>query len=154
MAGAPNTVHATAIALDGRAALIRGQSGSGKSDLALRCLGLAENPLVPGKFELIADDQVELSVRKDTVFARPPAAIQGLIEVRGVGLYKFPFCKEAHVKLIVDLVPPQRIARLPDTNETTLLGDIAIPRLKLSAFEPSAPLKLAVMLTGQQRMNS
>jgi len=47
---APILVHATAIAIDGRAVLLRGPSGAGKSDLALR--------LIDAGARLVADDQV------------------------------------------------------------------------------------------------
>ena len=60
MAAAPETIHATCIAVGGRAVLLRGPSGSGKSDLALRCLTLAPTPLTPLAAQLVADDRVVL----------------------------------------------------------------------------------------------
>src|SRR5689334_23520913 len=56
LAEASENVHATAIALGGNAALIRGAPGSGKSDLALRCLAIAPTALVPCPASLVADD--------------------------------------------------------------------------------------------------
>ena len=70
-------VHATAIAIDGKGVLLRGPSGSGKSDLALR---LSEAGGV-----LIGDDRIALSVRDDFVVARVPETIAGKLENCGVG---------------------------------------------------------------------
>ncbi len=46
---AADTHHGTAIAIGGSAALIVGKSGAGKSDLALRCLATAHEPLIPAR---------------------------------------------------------------------------------------------------------
>lgn len=146
MGGVPETVHATAIALGDRAALIRGPSGSGKSDLALRCLGLAPSNLLPKPFKLVSDDRVVLAVRSGSLYAAPPPTIEGLIEVRGVGLIKVPFDTDARVSLIVDLVAPDAVPRLPDSRLTTSVKGIEVPAHTLAAFENSAPLKLALML--------
>ena len=73
-------LHATAVAIDGRAVLLRGPSGSGKSDLALR--------LIDAGARLVADDQSELSRRGDVLMVRAPATIAGLIEVRGLGILR------------------------------------------------------------------
>ncbi len=62
---AAELVHGTCVALGQRAALLRGPSGSGKSDLALRFLFLARRG--PAALEapvLVADDQVRLSPRR------------------------------------------------------------------------------------------
>ena len=63
------TLHTSTVALDGRAVLISGPSGSGKSDLALRLLDRG--------FVLVSDDQT--IVRKDgnRLLATAPAAIAG-----------------------------------------------------------------------------
>ena len=73
-------VHATAVAIDGRALLLRGPSGAGKSDLALR--------LIDAGARLIADDQSVLRREGGRLLAAVPAAIAGLIEVRGVGILR------------------------------------------------------------------
>lgn len=53
--------RATAIELNKAAALIEGPSGSGKSDLALRCIGRGAR--------LISDDYVELEKNGDKLLA-------------------------------------------------------------------------------------
>ncbi|HJZ14329.1 MAG TPA: hypothetical protein VJ251_02575, partial [Stellaceae bacterium] len=84
---APILVHATAIAIDGRAVLLRGPSGAGKSDLALR--------LIDGGARLVADDQAELRRAGERVMVRAPAEIAGLIEVRGIGILQVEPLAEA-----------------------------------------------------------
>lgn len=151
--GAPETLHATAIVAAGRAALIRGPSGSGKSDLALRCLALAPSPLIPSPTHLVSDDQVCVSIDGDAVMLSPPAAIAGLLEVRGIGIIRVPEAATGNwpLHLVVDLVAEGvSIERLPDPWPTTLIQGRPVRLLRLRPFEPSAPAKLlmALMIDG------
>lgn len=147
--GAARLVHGTAIGLDGRAALIRGESGAGKSDLALRCLMQPATPLVPGEARLVADDQVLAEVVSGQVRLRCPPPIHGLIEVRGLGVLRVPALEVAELALLVDLVAPGEVERLPDPDASAELLGVRLPRLALCAFEPSAPLKLLLALQGR-----
>jgi serine kinase of HPr protein (carbohydrate metabolism regulator) len=133
----PILVHATAIAIDGRAVLLRGPSGAGKSDLALR--------LIDGGARLIADDQVELRRAGERVLVAAPAAIAGLMEVRGVGILQVEPLAEAALAMCVDLVPSAEIERLPEIRSEDVLG-IAVPSVPLSPFEASAVAKLRFAL--------
>jgi serine kinase of HPr protein (carbohydrate metabolism regulator) len=126
-------VHATAVALAGRAVLLRGPSGSGKSDLALR--------LIDAGAELIADDQSELSREGETILVRAPAPIAGLFEVRGIGIVRLAPCPGAPLALIADLVAPERVERLPQLAREPILG-LPIPVVALAPFEASAAAKL------------
>ena len=91
----PLLMHGTAVAIEGRAVLLRGASGAGKSDLGLR--------LIDAGGRLIADDQSELCRSGDTIVVRAPAAIVGLIEVRGVGILRLDAIVDAPLALLVDL---------------------------------------------------
>jgi serine kinase of HPr protein (carbohydrate metabolism regulator) len=132
-------VHATCVAIDGAGVLLRGPSGSGKSDLALR--------LIDGGARLVADDQVAVSREGRTVTARAPTALGGRIEVRGVGIVEIDPLDAAPVALVVDLAPPDFVERLPARHECDLLG-APVRWMALSPFEASAPAKvrLAVRL--------
>ena len=131
-------VHATAILVDDMGILIRGPSGCGKSDLALR--------MIDGGAKLIADDQTDLVRAGDAVEARAPASIAGLLEVRGLGIVKAPSAPVARLGLVVDLVAPDQMERLPGANYVELLG-VRLRLLRLCAFEAStsAKLRLAVV---------
>jgi serine kinase of HPr protein (carbohydrate metabolism regulator) len=129
--------HGTAVALGGLGVLLRGPSGSGKSDLALRLIAVGA--------QLVADDQVMLARIDDRVWMAPPAGIAGLLEVRGQGIRRVAHLHSACLALIGDLLPPEQIERLPEPARTPLLG-IDIPVLQLAPFEASAAAKLALAL--------
>src|SRR5437868_3206290 len=99
-------VHGTTVALEGEGVLLRGPSGGGKSDLALR--------LIDAGARLVADDQTEIACEAQALVARSPQTIAGRIEVRGVGIIKVPTMPSAPVRLAVDLVAPDRVERLPE----------------------------------------
>lgn len=140
-------VHATAIALGARAVLIRGPSGSGKSDLALRCLMQPPGGLIAEPAKLLADDQVEVVRIGARLEGRAPATLAGLIEVRGVGILTVPSTPAAEIALVVDIVPSgQSIERLPDPAPTVAILGVSLPQLRISPFESSAPAKLLLAL--------
>lgn len=149
-------VHATAIAVDGRAALIRGPSRAGKSDLALRCiLGGAHLPLAGGGREhvladLVSDDQVVLERIGGGLRARAPDTIAGLIEVRGMGCVRLRAVSEAAVELVVDLTQDARIARLPDPPVSAEILGVRLPVLELDPHLASSPFKLLMWLGGMR----
>ena len=135
-------VHATCIAVEGpagpRGILLRGASGAGKSDLALR--------LIDQGARLVADDQCALSLGPGpNLIARAPETLAGQIEVRGVGIVETPPLAEAAVALIVDLVPGGPLERMPAAREETLLG-VTVPCLALDPFEASALAKLRLAM--------
>ena len=132
-----DTVHATAVSVSGMGILLRGPSGSGKSDLALR--------LVDAGAMLVADDCVLLSRQGGEVVAAAPATIAGRMEVRGLGIVRVPCAGPTPLRLVVDLVRPEAVERLPKAAETVLLG-VAIPLMTLAPFETSAPAKLRLAL--------
>jgi HPr kinase/phosphorylase len=146
----PPSVHGTTIAMrlpaGWVAAMIRGPSGAGKSDLALRCLSGQCGPLVPYPTILVADDRTILLPTGAYLSASAPDTLRGLIEVRGVGLLTVPFLQSAPLVLLVDLVTPALISRLPDGQTDTLDGGCIVPLLKVSAFQASSPLKVLLAL--------
>lgn len=97
-------IHATAVAIDGQAVLLRGPPGAGKSDLALR--------LIDGGARLISDDQAALRREGANIVVCAPATIVGLIEVRGLGILRIDPVDEAPLGLLVDLVSSIEVERL------------------------------------------
>lgn len=130
-------MYGTVVALDGWGVVLRGKSGSGKSDLALR--------LIDGGAVLVADDQIQLVLSGGLVHASAPAAIAGLLEVRGVGVVPMPARARVPLALIVNLVPLEDVSRLPDAKMENILG-LDLPVLDLFAFGASAPQKVKVAL--------
>jgi|SRR5581483_173907 len=127
------TVHATAVAVDGIAVLLRGPPGSGKSDLALR--------LIDDGARLIADDQTVLVRRGDALHAAPPETIAGRLEVRGLGIVTLDFAADLRVAAVFDLVPPHAIERLPEPDVVEFLT-IRLPLVRLDPLPASAAAKV------------
>jgi serine kinase of HPr protein (carbohydrate metabolism regulator) len=129
-------LHATTVAIDGRAVLIEGASGAGKSDLALR--------LIDRGAVLVSDDYSHIVRRDRRVLASAPLTIAGKIEVRGLGIIDMPHVRDVPVDLIVSLREPA--ARLPEPGEARTLLGIAVPLLALDGREASAAIKVELAL--------
>jgi HPr kinase/phosphorylase len=143
---ATDTHHGTAIALGTAAALIIGPSGSGKSDLALRCIASAPSLIVPEPAVLIADDRVIIERVGAGLQASAPKTILGKLEVRGMGIVTVPFRPSAHLVLAVELVAPGLVERLPDPPLLRDFLGLRLPLVRLAPFEASAPVKLLLAL--------
>jgi len=130
-------IHGTAVALNGDGVLLRGPSGSGKSDLALR--------LIDDGARLVADDQTELHALAGGVRMSAPATIAGRLEVRGLGIVPVPWQASAPLRLVIDLCPAGEIERMPMPAWCHFFDD-DIPLLALAPFESSAPAKLRAAL--------
>lgn len=139
-------VHGTAISVGGVAVLLRGASGTGKSDLALRTLVLPPGPLVRAQPMLVADDRVDIGRDGDRIMLACPAPLRGKLEVRGIGVVPVPFTPSAVLALVADLVALEAVERFPESIEPATILGIAIPRLQIAPFEPSAPIKLLIKL--------
>ncbi len=131
-------MHSSVVAVKGSAVLIRGPSGSGKSDLALRFIDQGA--------ELVSDDYVELHTVKSNIFVTPPETISGLLEVRGIGLMTFSYLKKAKLVLALDLVKTSQIERLPVRQNSLFVDGVSIPLYKLDGFAASATARVRVLL--------
>jgi len=138
MTGDPHEqIHATCVAIGGEGIVLRGPSGSGKSDLALRLIGAGAR--------LVADDRVDLSLAGDRLHAAAPENLFGMIEVRGLGILRLPAAPAAPVALVCDLVTAGEIERLPEPREVSLLGR-TVCAVSLTPFQASADTKVQLAL--------
>lgn len=130
-------IHASCVTLKNKGILLLGDSGSGKSDLTLRLIEQCNA-------KLVADDRVDLSVKNNNIIASCPKNIQGLLEVRGVGIVKYPFYKKTNLKLVINL-SSDRPERLPK-REYYIFERIKVPLIRLNPAENSAPFKVIAAL--------
>jgi serine kinase of HPr protein (carbohydrate metabolism regulator) len=124
------------VAKEGRAILISGRSGSGKSDLALR--------LIDRGAILVSDDYTIVRHVAGRLLAAAPSNIEGKIEVRGVGILQLQSARDAPVALFVDL--EREVERLPAPHQTITIAGVEVPVIAANALEASAPVKVEAAL--------
>jgi len=124
-------IHGSCASKGGLGVLLVGPPGSGKSDLVLR--------LRTHGFELVADDRVDVT---DGI-ARPPPALAGLLEVRGLGIFRLPYATETRLALVVDLsvLLSPGASRLPVPERHAALD---LPLVRVDAGAASAPERVAL----------
>lgn len=130
------TLHASCVAKEGRAILISGRSGAGKSDLALR--------LIDRGAILVSDDYTIVRHVAGRLIASAPSNIEGKIEVRGVGILQLQAALDAPVALFVDL--EREVERLPAPHQTITIAGVEVPVIAANALEASAPVKVEAAL--------
>lgn len=72
------SVHGVLMNVFGKGVLITGESGMGKSEVAL--------DLILEGHSLIADDRVDVSRIKDKLIGTAPTLLKGMLEIRGIGI--------------------------------------------------------------------
>jgi serine kinase of HPr protein (carbohydrate metabolism regulator) len=143
---AGSTVHGSVLTVGPRAILIRGPAGAGKSRLLLALIEAADMRLIPYA-RLVADDRVMLEACHGRLLARPPAALAGLVEVRGLGIRRLPYEPVAVVGRVVDLAAADA-QRLPAPAERqTVIDGVILPRLAVAAGSDARPAVLAWLRT-------
>lgn len=130
------TLHATSVAINGRAVLLCGVSGIGKSDLALR--------LIDRGATLISDDYTLVKRVDGRLVATAPATIVGKMEVRGLGIVAMPHVADVPVALLVDLF--DKVERMPLEPLTRIVAGMDVRVVKLAPLEASAPIKVELAL--------
>lgn len=130
------TLHATTIAIDGRAVLLCGPSGAGKSDLALR--------LIDRGATLVADDYTLIKRIDGHLVATAPATITGRMEVRGIGIVDLPHVAESPVALLIDLC--EQVERMPLEPMSRAIAGVEVPVARIVPQEASAPIKVELAL--------
>ncbi len=127
--------QATGIAIGGRAVLIEGPSGSGKSSLALA--------LIDRGAVLVGDDGVALTMHGGQLWAAPPRTTAGLMEIRNLGLVTLP-CTQAPVALILRL-DPTAPRFIEEAEQAKRLG-LALPLIALWPDSPVLALRAEMAL--------
>lgn len=138
------SIHASAVLVGARAALIRGPAGSGKSRLVLALIEAAGAGLLPFA-RLVADDRAYLQAVNGRLLVRPAEKLAGLLEVRGLGLRRLPFEPLAMVGAVIDLDAADA-ERLPQSAPATIDG-ILLPRLAVAPGTEALPAVLAMVTT-------
>ena len=119
------------------AILLLGDSGSGKSDVALRLVAMAA--------QLVADDQTALFVESGRLFAEAPQGAEPWIEIRGIGIVRLPPGAPAPVLFAVQLTDeqPPRLPKLESYCPDGLAIATHLPLYRLNGFDASTPAKIA-----------
>lgn len=132
----PISWQATAVAIEGRAVLIEGPAGAGKSSLALA--------LIDRGAQLIGDDGVELVRCGAQLVARPHPNTRGLIEVRNLGLLTMPVASETPVALV--LLLDREAPRYIEQAESAERCGVTVPLIQLWPDSPALPLRAELAL--------
>jgi HPr kinase/phosphorylase len=142
-------MHATTVAINRMGIIILGPPGSGKSDLTLRLIdqpgfGTGHEVLAA---RLVADDQTFIRKTRGMLIASAPAALKGLLEIRGQGIVAVGTEDSATLCLAIVLKPEAEIGRMPDAPYTDILG-VRLPRADIDPSRASAPARVRAALLG------
>ncbi len=129
-------MHSSSVVIDDNGVLILGDSGSGKSDLALR--------LIDNGATLISDDISICRKNSNNIYLHCPPEIKGLLEVREIGIITVPFVERIKLRLVVNLKSKNN-ERFPKDNSFRILG-IKIPLISIEGKNSSAVAKIKVKL--------
>jgi len=146
MVAEPATIHASAVLVGPKAALIRGPVGSGKSDLVWHLLYAAAQGVLPFA-RLVADDRAYVEACGGRLLVHPAPALAGLLEVRGLGIRHLPYETVAMVGLVVDLAAPDASRHPVTETARTVIEEITLPRLTIAAGQPALAAVLAYLNT-------
>ena len=94
---------------------------------------------------MVADDRTDLSVENGCLMASCPENIEGLLEVRGVGVVRMPFVKKTCLKLVLEACFEQKTERYPAKKYYHCQG-VTLAYICLNFFEASTPDKVVVKL--------
>ena len=138
------TIHASVVLVGAHAVLIRGPAGAGKSRLVLNLIQAASHgPLMFAR--LVADDRVHLEASHGRLIARPPAALSGLLEVRGLGIRQVPYEPVAAVSWVVDLDAATSMRMPEGADAKAIVEGVPLPRLAVAPGCDPFPAVLAAL---------
>ena len=128
--------HSTSVVIEDLGVLIRGKSGIGKSDLALR--------LIDSGATLISDDLTICKKTGDYLYLYPHSETKGLLEVREIGIMTVPYVENIKLTLVVELVD-EKFERIPGIMSCNILG-VKFPKIKIFGKSSSAVAKIKIKL--------
>ena len=135
-------LHATCVSIAGKGVLLLGESGCGKSDLALR--------LIDRGATLVGDDHVLIHKNGHNLLASPVLRLAGILELRGVGILEVPYLQGAPLALAVRLVTRNAVERMPEPQFYECL-EVKVPLLELHAFDSSTAAKIRLCITSYSK---
>jgi len=128
-------IHANALQLGNHGVLILGESGAGKSLLTLTLIERAQ--ALGREAQLVADDYCILLPKDEKLVAQAPETIQGALEIRGAGLFSYPYQQSVALNLTIAL--KRQAPRYPDNHHFERFG-ITLPCLHLPRLDGNIPL--------------
>jgi serine kinase of HPr protein (carbohydrate metabolism regulator) len=128
--------HSTSVVIEDLGVLIKGKSGIGKSDLALR--------LIDSGATLISDDLTICKKIDDYLYLYPHSETKGLLEVREIGIMTVPYVENVKLTLVVELVE-EKFERIPRIMSCNILG-VKFPKIKIFGKSSSAVAKIKIKL--------
>jgi HPr kinase/phosphorylase len=141
MAADTATIHASAVLIGRKAALIRGPAGSGKSQLVWNLLSAL--PFA----RLVADDRAHVEACAGRLLVRPAPALAGMLEIRGLGIRHLAYEGVAAIGLVVDLAAEDAARHPAQEAGKTAISGVTLPRLAVAAGMPALPILLAFLKT-------
>ena len=144
MAVETTTIHASAVLLGRKAALIRGPAGSGKSQLVWELLQAAAQGALSFA-RLVGDDRVHLQAHSDRLLVRSAPALAGMLEIRGLGIRRLTYEPLAVVGLVVDLAAEDAVRHPSSEARQVAIDGVCLPRLAVAARTPAQSMVLAVL---------
>ena len=137
-------LHASAFSYQGAGCLLLGESGVGKTTLLSKALLYGA--------QLIGDDQLQLEAVGGALFAAPAANLQGVLELHGLGLIRYPSDGQPQrLHLAIEINPYKEAERLPALQSRTFCG-ITIPAHVVQRPPEIAPLLLYVSAVQESRL--
>ena len=139
-----STIHASAVLVGPKAALIRGPAGSGKSRLVWDLLQAAAQGALPFA-RLVADDRAHVEACAGRLLVRPAPALAGMIEIRGFGIKRLAYEPLAAVGLVVDLAAEDTTRHPGPEAIKTAISGVGLPRRAVAPGIPALPIVLAFL---------
>ncbi|MCB2050747.1 MAG: HPr kinase/phosphatase C-terminal domain-containing protein [Novosphingobium sp.] len=122
--------QASCVAINGRAVLIEGAPGTGKSSLALT--------LIDRGAMLVGDDGVRLTARDGLLMAAPPPNTAGMIEIRNLGIARMePCAAPVALAIMLDSAAPRFIEHAEQTQRV----GVTVPLVRLWPESPVLALR-------------